>query len=727
MSSSSTGKPMILTPRVRKGLRNLRRFALPALAIVHLLSFDAVRATGHWTARLPAWPVSALVVLGCVLARDFLTARRKDRLPDTGGALAWWGAACLEAEAVSQALAVSRLVPATFFPLAGYLLAPLAALAYVLTAAGWLLIRAAAAGQALGWSAGIVGMALLGLAAGQTVRRRFVKARSRADEVREAIDRSRALVLPWESLEPGRERDLHGLLEDEGLLRWRADLEEGIRRVLEGLLPMADADGIVYATSPASPGRPFAPGPSVFAGPCGDLLRDLEIPDAFPPLREALVFRRSFFADGEGAVLWPLTGKARRLRLTGVAAAPVVVGENAEGAILALRLRDERWSEPVVPVLEMGAFFIAREYENARGSYCRARYLARQEGFHLVVRRIAEVAETGRVGDPGGEDPGAAGARTAFCREVVEQVRKLLRLDRVLLVEADGGARRGRIAWERSGDVSTGSDACVPLGETYVGWVLKNNVQRIFTGVGSAPVKYPILPGAWTRCEEQAFMLVPASGDRGFRGVLVCASKEDRSFDASDAAAVADILKVMRLGLSHIHRMEALEKEAERDGLTGLYNQKAFRRILSRIIGRQGDRYPCAVLMLDIDYFKKINDIYGHPAGDEILRRIAGVILKTIRKADVAGRYGGEEFVVCLPMADLEKATLFAERLLLMIRQTRFLLDGKEVRVTASMGIAASPAHGRTAEELLKLADEALYSSKQGGRNRVTIYETTNR
>jgi diguanylate cyclase (GGDEF)-like protein len=717
---------MALPPHVRKGFRALRRITLPALAIAHLLSFDAVRAAGLWAERLPAWPVSALVVLGCVLARDFVTDRRKDRLPDTVGALAWWGAACLEAEAVSQALAASRLVPATLFPLAGYLLTPLAAVAYVLAAAGWLLIRSPAAGQVLGLSAGTAGMALLGLAAGQAARRRFAKAKSRTDEVREAIDRSRSLVLPWESLDSGRERDSRGLLEDEGLLRWRADLEEGIRRVLEGLLPMADADGIVYAASPASPGRPFPLGPSVFAGPCADLLRDLEIPDAFPPLREALVFRRPFFADGE-AVLWPLAGKAGRLRLTGVAAAPVVVGENAEGAILALRLGGERWTEPVVPVLEMGAFFIAREYENARGSYRRARYLAQQEGFHLVVRRIAEVAETGFGGDPGGEGPGAIGARKAFYREVVEQVRKLLRLDRVLLVEADSGARRGRIAWERSGDVSTGSDACAPLDGTYVGWVLRNNVQRIFTGVGAAPAKHPILPDAWSGREDQAYMLVPASGDRDFRGVLVCASKENRSFDAFDAAAVADILKVMRLGLSHIQRMEALEKEAERDGLTGLYNQKAFRKILSRIIGRQGDRYPCAVLMIDIDFFKKINDTYGHPAGDEVLRRISGVILKTIRKADVAGRYGGEEFAVCLPMADLDKAILFAERLLLMIRQTRFLLDGKEVRVTASMGIACSPTHGRTAEELLKMADEALYRSKQEGRNRITVFEAANR
>ena len=126
--------------------------------------------------------------------------------------------------------------------------------------------------------------------------------------------------------------------------------------------------------------------------------------------------------------------------------------------------------------------------------------------------------------------------------------------------------------------------------------------------------------------------------------------------------------------------------------------------------------------MLDIDHFKRINDTYGHPAGDEVLRKVSDVIRKTVRKVDMAGRYGGEEFSLYLHSTDHMHAVQIAERLRLIIRQTRFVFDRKEVGVTASMGIACHPAHGLTSEDLLRHADDALYRSKQGGRDRTTVF-----
>jgi diguanylate cyclase (GGDEF)-like protein len=126
--------------------------------------------------------------------------------------------------------------------------------------------------------------------------------------------------------------------------------------------------------------------------------------------------------------------------------------------------------------------------------------------------------------------------------------------------------------------------------------------------------------------------------------------------------------------------------------------------------------------MLDIDHFKRVNDTYGHPFGDEVLRRVAGILGKAVRKGDAAGRYGGEEFVLYLHMTGPEKASEVAERFRRMIRQARLPHEGREVSVTASLGIACSPAHGRKPDDLLRRADEALYLSKNRGRDRVTLY-----
>jgi diguanylate cyclase (GGDEF)-like protein len=213
---------------------------------------------------------------------------------------------------------------------------------------------------------------------------------------------------------------------------------------------------------------------------------------------------------------------------------------------------------------------------------------------------------------------------------------------------------------------------------------------------------------------------VPDTG--GFRGVLVCESGEGRNFEGQDVQAAKDILAIMRMGISHTLRLENLEKEARNDGLTGLLNRKTFCERLENVLTRLDGRYPCAVIMLDLDHFKKINDTHGHPAGDAVLRKVSNVIRKTVRKVDMAGRYGGEEFAIYLHSTDQTHACQVAERLRLMIRQTWFVFNERELVVTASLGIACYPEHGKTGEELLQHADVALYSSKRDGRDRTTVY-----
>jgi two-component system cell cycle response regulator len=158
------------------------------------------------------------------------------------------------------------------------------------------------------------------------------------------------------------------------------------------------------------------------------------------------------------------------------------------------------------------------------------------------------------------------------------------------------------------------------------------------------------------------------------------------------------------------------------DPLTQLYNRRYMESHLHSLIEQAASRKkPLTVLVLDIDYFKAINDTHGHDAGDDVLREFATRIKKSIRGIDLACRYGGEEFVIVMPETDLAVATMVAERLRRRIATEPFpIQDGsKSIEVTISVGISALGGKEDNAANLLKRADTALYRAKRDGRNRV--------
>lgn len=167
------------------------------------------------------------------------------------------------------------------------------------------------------------------------------------------------------------------------------------------------------------------------------------------------------------------------------------------------------------------------------------------------------------------------------------------------------------------------------------------------------------------------------------------------------------------------HRRD-LQILARTDSLTGLLNRRAFEEILAREMRRSRHAGgSVSVLMLDIDRFKEVNDTLGHPAGDEVIRRVGGSLGSSTRPADALARYGGEEFVVLLRDRSLSQAEEIAERLRSDIADLTGLPGG--VRITASIGVAASYPE-ESAEQLLRRCDDALYGSKRGGRNLVTTH-----
>jgi len=698
--------------------RVVRRYSVPALSLVHLLLFLVSRRGGGWTGWSAPWAASAFGVLAYLLFRDLLTSRRQDRLPDVPATLAWGAAGLLELHSLYPIVADSRLVPAILFPSVAFLLSAFPAAVYAAAAFAWFLFSPDGQWPADGFLASVGGLGGLGILAGRVARAKLRESGSGREMVQEAINESRSLVLPWENPEAAMEREYpEGEVERLGLLRSRDDLLDGIRRILEGILPITGADRILYVFPSPGQGRAFRAGASACrGGDSGNV--DLAIPDDYVPVREAMLFRRTFLSEGEDSGNWAIgQGSGREGRPTGVATAPVSIEGNVEGAILALRFAKGKWSEPVGQTLEMAAFLAARELSRAKQKYRANLYLARQEGFHRLIRRIAEASEKA-----GGERGESVSPRREVYRATVEQVRQHLGIARAILIEAKEGGKRGRIAWESGGEASGDREELVSLQGTYVEWVLRQGVHRIFSGGQEAGGRFPVLPSSWTGTPKGGYLLVPVPDTGGVRGVLVCEAIEERNFEGQDVETAKDILAIMRMGISHALRLENLEKEARNDGLTGLLNRKTFCERLENVLSRLDGRYPCAVIMLDLDHFKKINDTHGHPAGDEVLRKVSNVIRKTVRKIDMAGRYGGEEFAIYLHSTDPTHASQVAERLRMMIRQTRFVFDERELGVTASLGIACYPGHGRTGKELLQHADIALYSSKQSGRDRTTVY-----
>jgi diguanylate cyclase (GGDEF)-like protein len=166
-------------------------------------------------------------------------------------------------------------------------------------------------------------------------------------------------------------------------------------------------------------------------------------------------------------------------------------------------------------------------------------------------------------------------------------------------------------------------------------------------------------------------------------------------------------------------KMEAM---AVVDELTGLFNRRRFYNLFQREIA-YAQRYdqPLSLLMIDIDFFKTVNDQYGHPAGDRVIRKLADVMRQEVRAVDVVGRWGGEEFVILLHKTDTQQAYDTAERLREAIAQTQIDIGKKTIQATVSLGVASAPSGNLDMDEMIKQSDQAMYCAKQTGRNRTCI------
>jgi diguanylate cyclase (GGDEF)-like protein len=202
--------------------------------------------------------------------------------------------------------------------------------------------------------------------------------------------------------------------------------------------------------------------------------------------------------------------------------------------------------------------------------------------------------------------------------------------------------------------------------------------------------------------------------------VIVAHDITDQKCLQNDLQLANDTLKVQ---LAEIEKLRArLQELAIRDPLTNVYNRRYMAEFLDGEIARAArEKYPVSVAIMDMDNFKQFNDTYGHKCGDVILQAFADFLVEHTRRSDVVCRYGGEEFVILMPNASLPVSYSRVEAWRQDFSETAIPYDNVKFSATFSAGVATFPEHGLTGEEILQAADEALYQSKNGGRNRVSM------
>ena len=257
-------------------------------------------------------------------------------------------------------------------------------------------------------------------------------------------------------------------------------------------------------------------------------------------------------------------------------------------------------------------------------------------------------------------------------------------------------------------------DLRLPLGAGVAGRVARSG-EPVRGRLGSADlVAAPGEPVAET------VLAVPLRSSTTVIGVLTLYDRADGElFDEADLSTLRTFTSQATVAVDNVVLHEEARRLSITDGLTGLWNYRYFTITIAKEIERAA-RFgrPLALLMMDLDHFKLVNDVYGHQRGDAVLVELAGRIRAQVRDVDTLARYGGEEFVVVLPETDEEGAVQAAERIRAAVRRRPFGEPGETpLDVTVSVGVAVFPVHGVSSSSLLRRADEALYTAKRAGRD----------
>jgi len=309
----------------------------------------------------------------------------------------------------------------------------------------------------------------------------------------------------------------------------------------------------------------------------------------------------------------------------------------------------------------------------------------------------------------------------ATCRILVEEVIRLFHREEITCLLYLFHSAAGELQLAAAQKAKTAVNVKAKKGDYFDQWVLKT-LQPVL--IEDLQNDFRFDSGRIEREESRnvrSMVNAPLLAGSKLVGILRVDSPQEKKFTTEDMRLLTAMADLGSVAIESAQLYERIQDLAVKDSLTGVYLKRYMLERLSQEMGRVLRRkQSLSFLMIDIDHLKKYNDRYGHAAGDLVLKRVAMVLVDLLREpGDLVCRFGGEEFCAFLPDCPKEKALQIAEEILHKIQEQVIVLRRQETRITASIGVAAFPQDAQIKEELISLADRALYQAKQKGRNAV--------
>lgn len=432
------------------------------------------------------------------------------------------------------------------------------------------------------------------------------------------------------------------------------------------------------------------------------LLPDTVVPLGQDPFAFVLDRRQPFYATDFPRLLWELPYYRGTVKIGALLAVPVLTGEAVAGVLVADRLEVQSLTGRDPDLLASFAGLAGDAILRARAAQRREELELEFKAAYDVSRKLAVMTQPAQVR-----------------RHLLRSAGDLVPFEAAAVAMMDAANTRYTLESGLGWAAEYEGREVARVEKTWTAWVLANAEEAfLLDHVAGAEDRMPLLVLDEGGARAESLLAVPLRARNRNLGALVLAGPRG-AFTASAARVLGILANQAAATLSVIQLNERHRDLAEHDALTGLFNRRAFDDHLARAIARedrQGGRF--ALLLLDVDHFKKVNDTYGHPAGDAALAATGRLLDRLLRKGDVPARYGGEEFAAILPGSDEAGAIKMAERVRQALERERVVFEGARLALTASFGAAVWPADGREPAALIASADRALYAAKEAGRNR---------
>jgi diguanylate cyclase (GGDEF)-like protein len=302
--------------------------------------------------------------------------------------------------------------------------------------------------------------------------------------------------------------------------------------------------------------------------------------------------------------------------------------------------------------------------------------------------------------------------------QICGAAREMTDTKRAALIRWNAAVGAGEVAYSTRGHlVSEGASVTL---QSQTGAACAGDYIVVLDDARNRGDGFTVYGGSETARSLGSLAIIPLRGRESVIGALVIEGDRPGQISSADTKNLRLLGLLAAASLETVWEIEEISRLARTDPLTGLANRQAFEERLGQLV-LETDRFggSGALIVVDVDHFKHVNDTYGHQVGDQVLRRLADILLRAIRTVDLCARYGGEELALLLPQTSLSGACQMAERLRQRVADQPFVIEGREIPITISLGVAAYPEGARDRDELFAAADRALYTAKRAGRNRV--------